>query len=464
MNIDNQQMMEESATGLGVDVAYHQELDSFHRFLEGLDAGLVLRNLIAPSLRLSRERETLSRKVAFGVSRDIDLEEDHRLSLFFDVEKNFKRYWRQRFGVEYDYDSFIQGRAGFSADSFSAGLGVRYRSFTVDYAMRDSDFMTSHLVSISYRFGKTREEMRGEELERERQHVEEEARQRLETRREEEIDRRITQAEQAYEAGDYFDALGFWQGVLAWDEDNDRALSSIDDIMEDLNRQQELQNIDIANQAAVQQLFEAGVISYTQERYNDAVNSWLRVLEIEPEHELALEYIQRAREEMQLLVEQHLARASAYERAADYPSALNELHRAMRYDSDTEEIERRIRRVENKIRSNDRFRRGLASYLAGDYESALEDFDQALDLNPGNTLIDEYIGLTESKMTGGTTEIGPEMERLYLEGVDLYLQGKYEQAIEVWNRILEEDPYNTKVLRNIEEARARIEALRSLRE
>jgi len=54
------------------------------------------------------------------------------------------------------------------------------------------------------------------------------------------------------------------------------------------------------------------------------------------------------------------------------------------------------------------------------------------------------------------------MEKLYLEGVDLYLQGKYTEAIEAWQKILDEDPYNVKVKRNIDEAKQRIETLKNL--
>jgi len=328
--------------------------------------------------------------------------------------------------------------------------------------MRNSEYMTNHLISLSYNFGKTRDQMRSDEVEADREKVTREAGEQLERQREDETQRRMTEAERLYGEGDFFAALGEWQGVLAWDENNEEALEAIKKITEELNKQEEDRRTGIATQAAVRELFEAGIHSYTQKRYLDAINSWTRVLEIDPEHELSREYIERASGEIGNVVKQHLDRASTFERIGDYASALNELHKALRYEGEDQDIERRIRRSENRIRSNDRFRRGLSLYLSEDYESALEDFRKAQELNPANAMIAEYIGLTETKMAGYTTEIQPEMERLYLQGVDYYLQGHYQEAIEIWQQLLEEDPYNTKVLRNINEAKERIEALSNL--
>jgi tetratricopeptide (TPR) repeat protein len=468
LKVDNQQMFGESATGIGLDVGYNQPLDRLHSGLAGVDVGLVVRNAIAPSLRLSQASEDQTRQLAFGAARSFAIREGHKVTPFFDVVKHEKRVWREKVGAEYDYMSLLKLRAGINAEAFSFGMGVLYKSFGFDYALRNSDYMTSHLFSLSYTFGKTRQQMQEEEAERERKRIESEAQQRLEKQRTGEIEKRVAEAQRLTREGDFFAALGQWQGVLAWDEDNEQALAAIHDITEELHKQQEEASTGMATKAAAKELFEAGIMSYTQKRYSDAISSWSRVLEIDPNHDLSREYILKASGEMESLIAQHTDRASALERGGDYPSALNELHTALRYDAGNGDIQKRITLVENRIRSNDRFRRGLASYLSGDYDSAIADLRKALELNPGNTMISEYIQLAESRKTGartgvvGRSEIQPEMEKLYLEGVDLYLQGKYAEAVEAWRKVLEDDPNNTKVTRNIEEAEQRIEALRSL--
>ena len=56
-------------------------------------------------------------------------------------------------GLEYWYDRRLALRAGFEAQNFTAGTGLRYRKFALDYAYLDHrDLDASHRVSGSYRF------------------------------------------------------------------------------------------------------------------------------------------------------------------------------------------------------------------------------------------------------------------------------------------------------------------------
>ena len=50
----------------------------------------------------------------------------------------------------------------------------------------------------------------------------------------------------------------------------------------------------------------------------------------------------------------------------------------------------------------------------------------------------------------------PDTERRYLEGVEKYMLGRYSEAIEIWEAIEKEHPYNKKVLEAINAARERI--------
>lgn len=56
-------------------------------------------------------------------------------------------------GLEYWFDRRLALRAGFEAQNFTAGAGIRYRKFGLDYAYLDHrDLDASHRVSGSYRF------------------------------------------------------------------------------------------------------------------------------------------------------------------------------------------------------------------------------------------------------------------------------------------------------------------------
>ena len=56
----------------------------------------------------------------------------------------------------------------------------------------------------------------------------------------------------------------------------------------------------------------------------------------------------------------------------------------------------------------------------------------------------------------------PEILTIYYKGIDLFVQKKYEEAINEWNKILEIDPYNKLARRNIKEASNRLKKLKEL--
>ena len=57
--------------------------------------------------------------------------------------------------------------------------------------------------------------------------------------------------------------------------------------------------------------------------------------------------------------------------------------------------------------------------------------------------------------------MSPAVKRQYLEGVDKFLLGKYQEAITIWEEILQTDPYNKKVLEALNGARERLKRTQS---
>ena len=57
---------------------------------------------------------------------------------------------------------------------------------------------------------------------------------------------------------------------------------------------------------------------------------------------------------------------------------------------------------------------------------------------------------------GRTEKMDAETERRYLEGIDKYMLGRYAEAIEIWQEIIKDHPYNKKVLEAISGAEERM--------
>jgi tetratricopeptide (TPR) repeat protein len=100
-------------------------------------------------------------------------------------------------------------------------------------------------------------------------------------------------------------------------------------------------------------------------------------------------------------------------------------------------------------------------YDIGQYDEALKIFENVLANDPQNQFIQQYYRKTQIETLAETEPMDPETERKYLEGVELYLLGKYKEAITIWEEILKVHPYNKKVLEAISGSQERIKRVES---
>ncbi|HYQ89839.1 MAG TPA: PorV/PorQ family protein [Candidatus Binatia bacterium] len=108
---------------------------------------------IAPSLRLGAAKTHGFRDRRHLVTAALDVQvgfSDERLSSQANLGAVTFEFHP---GLEYWYDRRLALRAGFEAQNFTAGAGLRYHRFGLDYAYLDHrDLDASHRVSGSYRF------------------------------------------------------------------------------------------------------------------------------------------------------------------------------------------------------------------------------------------------------------------------------------------------------------------------
>jgi tetratricopeptide (TPR) repeat protein len=100
-------------------------------------------------------------------------------------------------------------------------------------------------------------------------------------------------------------------------------------------------------------------------------------------------------------------------------------------------------------------------YDIGNYEQALQVFETVLEEDPQNQFIQQYYRRAQLETMAETEPMDPETERKYLQGVELFLLGKYREAIVMWEEIITENPYNKKVLEAINGAQERIRRVES---
>lgn len=139
-----------SGTGLGLDAA------SLFRMNDYFQMGLMLRNVVAPSVKLDQESEKYPRAAVVGFA----VTPISPLTLGLDVEKQQGTGVRAKIGADYLINRVVSLRAGVNDAEFAAGLGLGLGSWNFDYAMGYSRAVSDianlgafHRFGVQFNFG-----------------------------------------------------------------------------------------------------------------------------------------------------------------------------------------------------------------------------------------------------------------------------------------------------------------------
>ncbi|MFH1259310.1 MAG: PorV/PorQ family protein [Elusimicrobiota bacterium] len=145
-------------TGLDIGVLYKFGEIYKNKFLQGLSAGLNLRNVIAPQINLKDERDVYPLDLNGGLAYKLF---NDALTLAVDWEKIAGRSLSCRYGTEYLLNEFLALRLGINENELGGGVGLKWKDFQFDYALGYhnaikglDDLGLSHRFNFSMRFGR----------------------------------------------------------------------------------------------------------------------------------------------------------------------------------------------------------------------------------------------------------------------------------------------------------------------
>ena len=120
-------------------------------------------------------------------------------------------------------------------------------------------------------------------------------------------------------------------------------------------------------------------------------------------------------------------------------------------------------RVVNQINSLNKnvdfatnFQKGKQHYDREEYALAVQYFSKALKIQPDHSETKNYYRNALAHAKGPTKEMTEEVRTMFNQGVVLYRQGHYKNALEKWEEALQLDPYNIKLLKAIEGVKDKI--------
>jgi tetratricopeptide (TPR) repeat protein len=151
LKVIRQQVDVYAATGYGLDGA------AMFQIFPTLQAGLVVRNVLAPSIKLRSESERYPLDIRLGTK----WQAMRKLTVGVDFDKTGGRSLKPIFGGEWAFNDLLAMRAGLNENEITAGMGVKFKDWGIDYAFayQDSvsglnDLGASHRLGVHLNFGK----------------------------------------------------------------------------------------------------------------------------------------------------------------------------------------------------------------------------------------------------------------------------------------------------------------------
>jgi tetratricopeptide (TPR) repeat protein len=463
----NQKIDPYSSTAPGLDAG----LRWIPKGAEALAIGINFQDIFGAEQKLNTATDVTYRTIMLGAGYTHTFSNGSAMRLLFQMDMPEKADSRYHLGAEYAFAKYLAFQAGYDEGNITFGIGFNVSAFGLDYAYlsRGDDVGASHPFTFTVDVGMTLEEKRQRVAEREAAELQNLIQQEFESR----VAVHRAQAKQFELEGDYASALDEWQIALGYIPDDPEAIEGAARTRELLVAAQAAATRDAANQTLIATHFSRGLTFFEEKNYAGARTEWQAILAIDSAHVGAQEYMERTQGRIDEEVLIHIRRANEFERAGRYAEAIAEWNNVQVYEPESSQAAAAIQRLRNQIESVSQdyeaaqrrlqsvnlYNEALQQYNRGEYQEALTNLDRVLRLQPDHEDAKRLRALANRKLTPLTQVEKDQIRRLYLAGMQHFAKDEYAKAIAEWEKILEIDPTNESVQRNIDEARERLRQL-----
>jgi len=201
--------------------------------------------------------------------------------------------------------------------------------------------------------------------------------------------------------------------------------------------------------------------------YADAYISYKNASEYDPNNAKLKKLLKQLKSKQSSEVDKLMKKASFFVKKGDLKSALKSLQTAKQMGSPNpatnDDIADQLFRVQKDIsvKVKELDAAGIELFEKGNKEKAQAKFAQVLKLKADDETANDYV----KKMTGQQSQQKVDAEQvktLYYDGVNLYINGKINEAIGKWQECLKQDPGNVNAQNNIKKAQAKLNSIAQL--
>lgn len=218
--------------------------------------------------------------------------------------------------------------------------------------------------------------------------------------------------------------------------------------------------------ARAKEYFDRAFSLYKNGNYDEALSELDKAFEWNEDYQDARQLKELI---VKKLVDRYYQKGVTYYKKGEYSSAYESFKSVAEVDINYKDTKNYLILIDKKIKLTgdlkEYFSKGVELYVNRKYEDALEIFKKALKLAPDNAMINSYLNKTKAqiaKVSGGgklTSQQSEKVKKLYYSGLKSYTDGDLEKAISIWKEAIAINPEDIKILKSIEKAQAELTEL-----
>jgi tetratricopeptide (TPR) repeat protein len=483
-----------SAYGFGMDAGLHLRFPQKRGPLNNVFAGVSVNNALPAKMKLGTTIETEPYSIRAGLAKVFILGGGlGQWMVSGDVFGDENQIKNQQLvfhaGTEVQWSELLYVRAGLDNGTpvFGGGLripnmqfnalGLKRFDLQVDYAyaqLGDPEFFPkSHRFSLEMYFGHSIPERRRLQEEARRLEVQ----RRIEEQRESDRQKRIRdglQAGRGFLGGeDYFHARLEFARVLMEDSGNQEAqrlLAETTEKEKTLQQKRENEILLAAKESEkrrqdmmfVSQRFQDGLDALNRGEYVKAMENWQLAVDRDPENAQIRSYIDNTRVIADKEITRMINRSKQLEQEGNLPEAYKLMAQARDLadivPSQKNGVQAEFKRLDDRIGFVNAYKAGFESYEKGDYQASARYLEKALVHEPNNARTLELYRNAKARSLGviRSTNMPQAAKEKFSDGLKLYQEGRYAEAVKIWEEALTLDQNNIKILDAIQAAKDKI--------
>lgn len=443
--------------GFGADLGFQYR----PRYFKGFALGLGFNDLVQPRIKLINNEDKFQTISRFGAAYSHDLSKNFGATIALETAKISGRSNQIRAGLETAFYNAYFLRLGYDRDRPTFGAGISYNMFKLDYAYENIDqFGGSHRVSLSFQFGpslqQSQKNARAEIVREERLSWENS----LSQQRTRDFNLFVARADSLRQAGRYQDAMSNYERALALDESSASAKAQSDSMMSLIIAQAVTNSRDEKREDLVAKRVEQALEDLKAGRYNEAISQYEIVLDIDPGNKSVTDLLESAKTARKTEIESSRARAGAFRAKGDFSNAILEWNKILALDPTDPQAKLSIDLSRNQLKADALVSSAINAMNSGKYTDAVDYLQQAHQIRPKDANINSLLTQARAKSAPATNlesiKAADTYWAVYLKGLESYQAGDYKSALQSWESLQEFYPNNPELEKNIAQARQRL--------